>query len=161
MKRVDFLSKLKKEGKLQIVEPSDNLRKAYDIKSGYCLKSAKILFNAGIYENSVSEAYYSMYNSVLSLLFKCGIKSENHSAAVILLSRLFGLEDMGKILSDAKKERIDKQYYASEIESAQMTKDAAEKMIAVSEEFIISLKVYSGNLNTSSMQIIKSKFEEF
>ena len=160
MKRADFLSKLRKEGKLGIVEPSDNMSKAYAIKSGYCLKSAKILFNADIYENSVSEAYYAMYNSVLSLLFKCVIKSENHFSAIILLGRLFGMEDMGKILSKAKKERIDKQYYVTEIESVQITKDAAKKIISVSEDFITSLKIYLDKLNASSVQIIRRKFEE-
>ena len=158
MKRQGFLSKLANESKLGIVEPSDNMSQAYDIKSGNCLKSAKILFNADIYENCVSEAYYAMYNSVLSLLFKCGIKSENHSAAIILLERLFGLENMGKILSKAKKERIDKQYYVMEI--VQINKDTAKNMILVSEDFIISLKVHLDNLNTSSIQSIRKKFEE-
>ena len=89
MKKQGFLSKLAKEGKLGVIEPSDNISQAYDTKSGNCLKSAKILFNAKIYENSVSEAYYAMYNSVLSLLFKCGIKSDNHSAAIISADRRF------------------------------------------------------------------------
>jgi len=160
MKRQGFLSKLASEGKLGIVEPSENMSQAYDIKSGNCLKSAKILLNAAIYENCVSEAYYAMYNSVLSLLFRCGIKSENHSAAIILLERLFGLEDMGKILSNAKKERIDKQYYVSEMESVQITKGTANKMISVSEDFIISLKVHLDKLNASSIQTIRRKFEE-
>ena len=160
MKRPGFLSKLASEGKLEIVEPSDNMSQAYDIRSGNCLKSAKILFNADIYENSVSEAYYAMYNSVLSLLFKCGIKSENHSAAIILLERLFGLEDMGKILSKAKKERIDKQYYVTEMENVQITKEVAKNMISVSEDFIISLKVHLDKLNASSIQSIRKKFEE-
>jgi len=160
MKRQGFLSKLANEGKLGIVEPSDNMSQAYDIKSWNCLKSAKILFNAEIYENSVSEAYYAMYNSVLSLLFKCGIKLENHSAAVILLEKLFGLTDLGKILSKAKKERIDKQYYVTEMENVQITKDTANKMISVSEDFIISLKVHLDKLNASSIQSIRKKLEE-
>ena len=160
MKRQGFLSKLANESKLGIVEPSDNMSQAYDIKSGNCLKSAKILFNAEIYESSVSEAYYAMYNSVLSLLFKCGIKSENHSATIILLERLFGLEDMGNILSNAKKERIDKQYYVMEMENVEITKDTVKKMISVSEDFIISLKVHLDKLNTSSIQSIRKKFEE-
>jgi len=40
----------------------------------------------------------------LALLFKVGIKSENHTASILLLKELFGL-DNSKILN-AKKERM-------------------------------------------------------
>jgi len=36
-------------------------------------------------EEAVSMAYYSMYYSLLALLFRVGIKSENHTASIFLL----------------------------------------------------------------------------
>ena len=43
MAGLGFLRKLSKEGKLKIVEPSDNISKSYTIKSENCLRAAKVL----------------------------------------------------------------------------------------------------------------------
>lgn len=74
------------------------MKLSYLMKAENCLKSAKILFQGQLYENSISEAYYCMYNSLLSLLFKIGIKSENHSASVIIFDKLFNQPELTKIL---------------------------------------------------------------
>jgi len=43
MKKINFLSKLRREGKLEIVEPSEEMKKSYILKSESNLTSAKIL----------------------------------------------------------------------------------------------------------------------
>jgi len=53
--------------------------------------------------------YYSMYYSVLALFFATGIKCENHSAAIMILESIFGIDNTA--IKSAKRERIDKQYY--------------------------------------------------
>ena len=73
MKKQNFLSELKRTGKLRIVEPSEEICSSYLEKSNNCLISAKILLKNKLYENSVSEAYYAMYNSLTALLFRTGI----------------------------------------------------------------------------------------
>ncbi len=65
MKELDFLNKLKKKNIIELVEPSEEMKRSYLIKSENCLKSAKILFKNDLYENSTSEAYYCMYNTHL------------------------------------------------------------------------------------------------
>ena len=94
MKKLNFLDKLKKEKKLELVDESKEISDSYILKSDNCLRSAKVLFKEKLYENAVSEAYYAMYNSVLSLFFRCGIKCENHTASIILLDKLFHLNDV-------------------------------------------------------------------
>ena len=84
MKNNNFLIKLKGEGKLELVEISEEIFYAYQEKSKNCLSSAKILLTNNLYENSVTMSYYAMYNSLLSLLFKTGIKCENHTASILL-----------------------------------------------------------------------------
>src|SRR3989344_4630152 len=111
MKNSDFLSKLKKEGKLEPVEPSEEISISYEKKSIECREVAKLAFENGYFESAITQSYYSMYNAVLSLFFKCGIKCENHSAAAILLKEIFTQEELYAIFSKAKEERIDKQYY--------------------------------------------------
>jgi uncharacterized protein (UPF0332 family) len=61
------------------------------------------------FEETVSLAYYSMYYSVLALFFATGIKCENHTAAILLLHDIFGIDNSA--IESAKSERIDKQYY--------------------------------------------------
>src|SRR3989338_10793206 len=109
MKRIIFLARLGQEGKLELVEPSEEIKQSYIEKSGSNLISAKILWNNNRLEESVGLAYYSMYHHLAALFFKVGIKSENHSASIILLKELFQLDN--KDISEAKTERIDKQYY--------------------------------------------------
>lgn len=125
-KEEGFLNKLFQEGRIQIVEPNDNVSLSYKNKSESYLTSAKILFENEKIEETVSMAYYSMYCMLMALLFKNGIKCENHSASIILLNRIFQI-DNSKIF-EAKKERIDKQYYVNFVISSQevceMIKDA-------------------------------------
>jgi uncharacterized protein (UPF0332 family) len=111
MKKLSFLNKLKKEGKLTLVEPSEEICSSYLEKADNCLKSAKLLLQNDLYENSISMSYYTMYNSLVSLLFKIGIKCENHTGSILVFKKLFGRIDLFKIISFAKEERIDKQYY--------------------------------------------------
>src|SRR3989338_1293057 len=111
MKKITFLIKLKRERKLQLVESSEEIKQSYLDKSGSNLISAKILLNSNRLEESVGLAYYSMYHLLTALLFKVGIKSENHSASIILLKELFHLDNQD--ISEAKTERIDKQYYVN------------------------------------------------
>jgi len=54
MKKQNFLNKVKKEGKIELVEPSEEICKSYLRKADNCLKSAKILLQNMLYENSIS-----------------------------------------------------------------------------------------------------------
>lgn len=109
MMPTNFLNKLYKENKIKIMEPNEEIKDAYIQKSESNLISAKILLENNRLEESVSLAYYAMYNMLLALLFKVGIKSENHTGSIIILNGVFGI-DNSEIIK-AKKERIDKQYY--------------------------------------------------
>jgi len=53
MKKADFLTKLKNEKKLKLVEPSENLSKSYLNKSESNLFSAKLLFEHKKFEEAV------------------------------------------------------------------------------------------------------------
>ena len=159
MKRADFLNKIKEEGKLKIVEPSEEMRISYLQKAENCLKSAKILFQNQLYENSTSEAYYCMYNSLLALLFKAGIKSENHSASIIILKSLFDEEALYQVISFAKEERIDKQYYVESYQTIKVTKESCNDLIIKSEDFLVKMKLVISRLSTEKINLIRNSFE--
>ena len=158
MKESNFLNNLRKEDKLQLVEPSEDICSSYLEKADNCLKSAKLLLPNNLYENSISMAYYTMYNSLTALLFKAGIKCENHSGSIILFKNLFNKLDLFKIISFAKKERIDKQYYVT-TEKSEITKDSAEELVLKSEDFIVKMKLIIKNLTNEEIDNIRKDFE--
>jgi uncharacterized protein (UPF0332 family) len=160
MKDLDFLNKLKRKGKVELVDSSEEISDSYRIKSENCLKSSKILFGEGIYENSIIEAYYAMYNIVVSLFFKCGVKCENHTGAIIVLEEVFELEKLGKILEKGKRERIDKQYYVEGEKNIELSRDGSEEMIKIAEEFILEIKSIIGNLSNDKIKRIRERYQK-
>jgi len=87
------LNRLKKEGKLALAEPSENIKQSYIRKSESNIISAKILSENDRLEEAVALLYYSMYHMLTALMFKTGIKSENHSASILLLKEIFNIEN--------------------------------------------------------------------
>lgn len=160
MKKHNFLGKMKQENKIELVESSDDICSSYLKKAGNSLKSAKILIKSDLFENSVSMAYYAMYNSLMSLFFKIGIKSENHSASIILFKKLLNRNDLFELISKAKKERIDKQYYVDSEDNADLSKESAETMIKTAEEFSVQIKIIIDRLSMQEISSLRKKFEE-
>lgn len=159
MKKSIFLNKLKIEESLKLIESSDEISKSYLIKSDKCIQVAKLAFEAGIYENAVSEAYYSIYNTVMSLFFKCGIKCENHSAAVILIKDLFHLDKLHIVFSEYKKDRIDNQYYLPVVGTEPINKEKCNERIAMAQRFNMELRAYTGKLTLQEITRIRKDFE--
>jgi uncharacterized protein (UPF0332 family) len=134
MKKRNLFEQLHKEAKLLLVDPSDDIKDAYLKKSESGLSSAKILLEKEKLEESISLAYYSMYYITLALFFKTGIKCENHSATIILLKRIFGIDNSH--ISFAKRERVDKQYYVD----FHIAKKDVKDLIGITEEY--NAKIY-------------------
>ena len=154
MKRVDFLIKLKKEGKLNLIEPSEEIKQSYLEKSESNIISAKILLENNRLEESVILAYYSMYHSLVALLFKSGIKSENHTASIILLKEVFGIDNSE--ITFAKKERVDKQYYID----FEITKKQVEDSIKKAEIFNSKILDFISRLTNEMIKDYREKFKE-
>lgn len=156
MKRIRFLVDMRREGKLEMIEPSEEVCWSYLAKADSHFESAKILLAAGKLEESVSLAYYGMYHSLLALLFKCGIKSENHSASIMLLKELFGEGELEKEISFGKRERIDKQYYVD----FSVTRVDVEEMVVKAESFISKIKVVIRRITGQKVNEFRKELEE-
>ena len=129
MSERDFLRRLSREGRLEIVQPREEIKISYLKKSESYLVSAKLLLGHEHSEEAVPLVYYSMYYSVTALLFRTGIKCENHAAAIILLRELFGIDESA--LEKAKRERIDTQYFVD----STVTRLDVEDLIRAAETF--------------------------
>lgn len=153
-KRHEFLHKLYAQGHLRVVEPSDELKVAYLRKSESYLISARILLDNYRIEEAVSMTYYSMYYMVLALLYKTGIKCENHSGAIILLKKLYNLEN--NAIEEAKRERVDKQYYVD----FSITREEVEDLLASAEEFNAGILEYTERMSRSDAGRLQKTFHE-
>lgn len=151
MKNAEFLNKLKKEKKLEIAEPSDEISESYIKKSESYFESAGILLASGKLEESISISYYSMYYTLLSLLFKCGIKCENHAASILMLRLLFNENNLADEIFFGKKERVDKQYYTD----FKIIKPDCEDMIKRAENFNLKCKVVIRSLNEEKISLAR------
>ena len=160
MKKSNFLNKLKVEESLKLVEPSEEISKSYLIKSDKCIQVAKLAYDAGIYENAVSEAYYSIYNTVMSLFFKCGVNCENHSGTILLIKELFKVEELYHIFSEFKKDRIDNQYYIPILDTEPINKEKCNERIRTAQKFNAELRAYTGKITNQEISNIRKKFVE-
>ena len=157
MKKSSFLAKLKAEELLKLIEMSDEISKSYLIKSDKCVQVAQLAYDAGIYENAVSEAYYSIYNTVVSLFFKCGIKCENHSGAVLLIKEVFNLPELYAIFSEFKKDRIDNQYYIPIAGTEPINKEKSNERIKTAQRFNVELRSYIGRISIQQIKEMRDR----
>jgi uncharacterized protein (UPF0332 family) len=95
-----------------------------------------------------------MYNLVLSLFFKIGIKSENHVISSYLLKKIFSFEN--SLINEAKTERVDKQYYVG----FKISKQEVEDSLIKAEEFNRELKGFILSLGKKDVPVYRNKFQE-
>jgi uncharacterized protein (UPF0332 family) len=93
-----------------------------------------------------------MYHILTALLFRTGIKSENHSVSIILLKKIYGI-DNSKI-SYYKKERIDKQYYVD----FKITKEEVEDSIKNAEIFNNKIIDFISKLRNQEIKKYRDNF---
>ena len=154
MKKIKFLIKLAKERKLELIEPSEEIKESYIGKSKSNLLSSKILLENNQLEEAVALTYYSMYHMLTALLFKTGIKCENHSGSIILFKELFNLNNEDILY--AKSERVDKQYYTD----FHITKLELIESIKTAELFNSKLLDFISRLTNSEIKDYRKKFVE-
>ncbi len=135
------------------MEPNDEIKQSYFRKSESYLSSTKLLLENNKLEEAVSMGYYSMYYSLLGLLFKVGVKCENHTASMILLKEVFNLDNSR--IYQARKERIDKQYYVG----FEIAKQDVIEMVKIAEEFDSELLDFTDRLDNDKIAGIRRKFK--
>lgn len=152
--RHDFYSKIHRQGHLRSVPPSMDMKRAYQRKSESYIISARILFENGRLEEAVSMIYYSMFYMVLALLFRTGIKCENHSAAIYLLEDLYGLDNDSIVR--AKSERIDKQYYID----FSLSREDIYELMEVADDFNAYIMDYTERLKGREVENLRHRFQD-
>ncbi|MBS3108932.1 HEPN domain-containing protein [Candidatus Woesearchaeota archaeon] len=150
---------MKSEEKVILISPSVEICKSYVIKSKNCLRSAKILYKARLYENSVGEAYYAMYNAALAMLYRAGIKSLNHSATSMMIGFVFNRPDLKGKLEIAKKERIRKQYSVMDKIGLLSIVKTSEQFMLEAEDFMLECEVLIGAIQPNRLKRLRRTIE--
>ncbi len=98
---------------IELVEPSDNLDKAYFIKAEEALDTLKTSKSR---DWQLTAAYYTLYHGLYALLMKLGVKCEIHSCTIEFTKRFFkdhfSPQDF-ELIDKAFSARIDSQYYVN------------------------------------------------
>lgn len=154
MKEINLLIKLLKQEKLELIKSSEEIKLSYIHKSESNLESSKILLDRGKLEESIALTYYSMYHILTALLFKTGIKCENHTGSIILMKILFGIDNSD--ILDAKRERVDKQYYTD----FNIVKEEVIASIKNAENFNAFILDFISKLTNERIKQYRKKFTE-
>ena len=152
MKIKSFLKKIKKQKQIELVEESEEIKNSYLADSESYLSSAKILFKINKLKETTQLLYFSAYYSLLALLFRIGIKSENHLASAILLKEIFNINN--DFILFFRKKRISTYYSDFEIEKKNL-----KELIEKTEDFNDDLLHFISKLNNKDINLYRIKFK--
>lgn len=140
---------------LKIVEPSERLSYSYLQESKSSLERAIKNFQDKDLLWATIVLYYAEYYALYSFLQRIGVKCENHSCSILLVSYLLG-EDKIKIINEHKDKRIDAQYYMKFGKEWQV-----ESMLNETKEFVSFFNELISNLKEKDINTYKNKLKEF
>jgi len=144
---------LKVKNGIEIIEPNEELTKAYLKKAEDSLRAASALKDNKDWE--ISSSYYTMYFSLYAILMRIGIKCEIHSCTISFmqnfLNKYFTNEEIG-LIDRSQKARIDTQYYSDRNVSDEVYKE----MTSNASFFLVKCKNVLNELDESSINNIRS-----
>ena len=91
---------LEKEYRLKKINPNSFLSKEHINKAKHNLKAADYNIKGGFTDWSVSQLYYAMYHSLLSILFKIGYESRNHECTINAVEYFINKNEINLDLKD-------------------------------------------------------------
>ncbi len=123
-----------------MIEDMDLAR--YRIKKAHDhLKSAEILFNAGMYNDSQGRSYYAMFNAARALLALKQLDSKKHSGVISLFNQHFvktGIVDRtaGRSINKARVKRESSDYADFYV----VSKDESYHQLKTAKSFVELIK---------------------
>ncbi len=144
---------LSKKTRMSKIKPNDKLSEEHIKKAKHNLKAADYNIQGGFSNWGVSQSYYAMYHSLLSILFKMGYESKNHECTINAVEYLIekekinlDLKDMAFIRTteqmtskDAKSLREEFQYGTETTVNEKLLKDLLDNAKNVVEKVEVAL----------------------
>lgn len=91
---------LAKKTRMKKIKPDITLSRMHMKKAKHNLKAAVYNIKGGFSDWGVSQLYYAMYHSLLSILFRLGYESKNHECTITAVEYLIELEKINLDLKD-------------------------------------------------------------
>ena len=148
---------LKVKNGLELIEPNEDLTKAYLKKAEDALRTAATLKDNKNWD--ISSSYYTMYFSLYAILMKIGVKCEIHSCTINFMQRFlnkyFTNEEID-FIEKSQKARIDAQYYSDKNISDELYK----RMTNNTSLFLAKTKKIVNNLTEQEIENIRNRIKE-
>jgi len=91
---------LAKKTRMKKIKPNEKLSEEHIKKAKHNLKAADYNIQGGFSDWGVSQSYYAMYHSLLSILFKMGYESKNHECTINTVEYLIEQEKISLDMRD-------------------------------------------------------------
>jgi hypothetical protein len=105
------------------------------------LKSAKILLEHGKFEDSISRAFYAMFNAARALLYSKGLEVRTHKGAISLFGEHFVKKGiLSSEYADIFRKAFDLRQKSDYDPYTQFSQEIAEETISNAERFINKIK---------------------
>ena len=75
-----------------------------------------------------------------------------------IFNKLFENKELVKIVSWAKEERIDKQYYVETQQIVKVTKESCNEMILKAEDFLVKMKLLISEVSNEKINSARDNF---
>lgn len=148
---------LKQKNGLELVEPSEDLAKAYLKKAEDSLRAAAALKDNKDWE--ISSSYYTMYFSLYAILMKIGIKCEIHSCTISFMKQFLNdhfTDEEIDLIEKSQKARIDTQYYSGR----NISDELYDRMINNTALFSAKCKEITNNLTEQEIRYMRDKLND-
>lgn len=154
MDKIKWCLKAKKG--FELIEPNEELAKAYFKKAEDSLRASSALKDNKDWE--ISSSYYTMYFSLYAILTKIGIKCEIHSCTIsfmrFFLDRYFIDEEID-LIEKSQKARIDTQYYSDRNVSEELYK----RMMNNTPLFLAKCKKVFNDINEEAIYELRNELK--
>ena len=151
-KKLNWCFKLK-DG-LKIVEPNERLSKSYLEQAKLSLLRAEKDFKDDDLLWTTVAIYYAEYYALYSFLQRIGVKCENHTCSILIVTLLLG-EDKTKTINQHKDKRIDAQYYMKVDQESKI-----KSMLQEAKMFVSNFDEIVSNLSESEIKEYRKIVEE-
>lgn len=160
MKDDNLIWCLRQKHGIRLVEPTQNLTKAYLKKAISALNTMTAALQINEADWTTTTAYYARYFALYALLMKIGIKSEIHDCTInvaqLLANHGILRQTLVNDIAEAKQTRIDAQYYVATALNQKEIKKNAE----TARNFVLELEQTIENITPKQVSTIRNYLKE-
>jgi uncharacterized protein (UPF0332 family) len=160
LKDNDIIWCFKQKRGTRIIDPNENLTKAYLKKTISALNTMTAALQIKETDWIITTAYYARYFALYALLMKLGIKSEIHDCSISVAKLLSknGILNPNLVndITKAKQTRIDTQYYVEK----ELNQTVIKNNVEAARKFVLEIEKTIEKLTTEQINSIRTQLKE-